>query len=149
MNKLFFVFTFLFCSLAFAAPNQSQLDLDYLALTGNQKLADILYETEPHLIARYETRERTRPTERKISGMTKLARVLKQDLVYKSWMRFYEKTAPNIPLRFLELDKAKYPNLWNWGELRRLSIETDKSLKLYEALHDKPYNGGFLEKTDK
>lgn len=155
MRTFFRLLTLMFFTLTACAESDSELGLDYLELTGSELLAEILYETEPYLITSYNTREWTKAYEKKASGMKTLATLFTRDEANKSWMRFYEKSAPDIPLRFLKLNKDEFPNLWDWGELIRLRIETARiererleSIRLYEALHGKPYDGRFLEKTN-
>lgn len=139
-KKSLFIVVFLltgFCASLHAAGNKSELGLDYLELTQNELLAEVMYEVEPKLIARYEKAGFGLKLQK--SAATSLAGTLNEDNVYKVWMKFFAEYSSHTPLRFLELDKADYPNLWNFGELIRIRKEKEKSLRLYQALHGKEF----------
>lgn len=131
------------------AETKSALGLNYLDITRNDFLAGLMFEIEPKLIAHYETTEFGRSKRVQEIGMRGLGLSLRSDSVTKSWIAFFKKAYPELPLRFLELDKSKYPNLWDYGELVRLEIEVEKSKKLYRTLHGNDYDGWYFDKTNK
>lgn len=139
LKPVFFTLMFII-SFTAEAENKSILGLDYFAITENQLLAEILLETEPKLIANYSKIDFGKKKKIQASGMRGLSLALKSDLVLKSWIKFFDEACPEMPLRFLKLNKEKYPNLWNYGDLVRLQIEKEKSKRLYEALHGEEYS---------
>ena len=119
------------------AERKSELGLDYLALTKNPLLAEIMLDIEPRFIEHYKAHGNDRAFQ--ILGAERFAYVLRQDHLDQSWIDLFQEIAPKMPLRFLELDKTKYPKLWAFGSLERQRARTQKSLEFYRLLHGKEY----------
>ncbi len=125
------------------AENNSILGIDYLKKTGNITIAESMLEMEPALIEYYKKGEYTGSTrEERIYALSLTAYVLGKDKVSEDTYQVISEVAPDVPLKFLKLDKEKYPNLWNFGELVRLKKEKEDSLWLYRSLHGKDYAEG-------
>ncbi|MFK5912926.1 MAG: hypothetical protein QM484_01010 [Woeseiaceae bacterium] len=122
------------------AENKSILGIDYLKVTENKIIAEAMLEMEPALIEYYKKGEWVKTTKKiRIYALRGIASVLGIDEVSKNTYEVISEVAPKTPLKFLKLDKKKYPNLWKFGNIMRLSKETKKSLWLYKALHGKDY----------
>lgn len=99
-----------------------------------------MLEMEPALIEYYQTGEWTGTTEAdRIYALRGLAIVLGMDIVSEDTYQVISEVAPDVPLQFLQLDKEKHPNLWDFGDLVRLKKEKEESLWLYRALHGKEW----------
>ncbi len=122
------------------AEGSSKLGNDYLKITQNPLLADIMLEYEPKLIEYYRNSEYGHIKGLVEDGVSTVALNLTMDRINRSMVKEFRELAPDLPLKFLALDKKKYPNLWNFGELERLRKEKEDSLWLYRALHGKEYS---------
>ncbi len=122
------------------AEGRSALGIDYLEITENEIIAEAMLEMEPALIEYYQNGEWAGSTEydRKYALRSK-AVVLSQDHVSADTYKVISEVAPEVPLKFLKLDKDKYPDLWNFGELVRLKNEGEEERKLYKLLHGKEW----------
>jgi len=128
---------FLACSISWA-DSESALGIDYLKVTRNELLAEITLKIEPQLIAYYQQGEYENTTKRdRVFAIRSTATMLGMDKLSEYTVSVLESAAPEVPLEFLKLDKSKYPNLWNFGELERLQREKAESQRLYDALHMK------------
>jgi len=106
-----------------------------------------MLEMEPALIEYYKKGEWAESTkEDRIYALGLTAYVLGKDKVSEDSYKVISQVAPEVPLKFLKLDKEKYPNLWNFGELMRLTKEEKESLWLYKALHGKDYDDDHQKK---
>ena len=130
----------LFASATCFAEGRSILGIDYLKITENKIIAEAMLEMESALIEYYKKGEYAESTkyDREYALKGK-AIVLSQDHVSVDTYEVISEVAPEVPLKFLKLDKGKYPNLWNFGELVRLTKEGEESKRLYKALHGKDY----------
>ncbi|MCW8923972.1 MAG: hypothetical protein OQK69_10150 [Gammaproteobacteria bacterium] len=122
------------------ADGKSALGLDYLQITKSKILTEAMLEMEPALLEYYSKGEWAETTEGdRVYALRGMAIVLSQDHVSVDTYEVIKEVAPEVPLNFLNMDKEKYPNLWNFGELERLIKEKEASLKLYRGLHEKDY----------
>lgn len=122
------------------AGEQSSLGIDYLDVAKNKLIAEAMLEMEPALIEYYKNGEYKGSTESDWKYALRLtAHVLGIDRVSKDTYEVISEVAPNTPLKFLKLDRGKYPNLWGFGESVRLTKVEDESRRLYRALHGKDY----------
>ncbi len=141
MSK-FFIGIILFVSLTMTAnaTDSSVLGLDYQKITKNKILTEVMLEIEPKLIEYYEQDEYAKFIDGYVTTeIERVASNLFRDSVRQSLIDDFKKVAPEAPLRFLELDKKRYPNLWHFGNIVRLTKIEAESLKLYKALHGKDY----------
>lgn len=119
---------------------ESQLGLDYLQITKNPILVDIMLELEPKLLASYAKETRIKISNNHKNSMIKrIAEDLSEDKTFKSTVDKIIAVSPDTPLKFLKLSKEKYPMFWAIGRNRELDIELASSKKLYKALHGKEY----------
>ena len=95
-----------------------------------------MLEIEPRLITYYQKgKYQGSSRDLQVFAIRGTAVVLGMDKLSEETLSLLREVAPDAPLRFLELDKAHYPNLWNFGELERLRREEAESQQLYDALH--------------
>ncbi len=119
---------------------ESILGIDYLTLTGNPIIAEAMIEMEPALIEYYQTGEWAETTyEDRIYALRSMATTLRRDRVSVDTYEVIRAVAPETPIRFLKIDKEKYPNLWDFGDLMRIVKEGEESKKLYKAPHGKEW----------
>lgn len=119
---------------------ESILGIDYLSLTENPIIAEAMFEMEPALIEYYQTGEWAESThDDRVYILRGTAIVLKQDKISVDTYEVITQVAPNTPLKFLQLDEEKYPNLKRFGNIVRLTKEGEDSKKLYKALHGKEW----------
>lgn len=119
---------------------ESILDIDYLALTENPIIAEAMLEMEPALIEYYKTGEWAESThEDRIYFLRGTATTLKRDKISVDTYEVIREVAPETPIKFLKINKEKYPNLWDFGDLMRIVKEGEESKKLYKALHGKEW----------
>ena len=122
------------------ANEKSKIGLDYLTLTKNPILVDIMLDLEPKLLASYDSYEKFKFTDlQKKSGVRGVATSFSKDITYKATIDEIKRISPDTLLKLLKLPKEDYPMLWAVGEGERLERELASSLKLYKALHGKEY----------
>jgi len=122
------------------AENKSALGIDYLEITKNPIIAEVMLEMEPELIKYYQQGEWAGSTEAdRVYALRHKAYILSQDYVSKDNYQLISEVAPEVPLKFLKLDKERYPNLWDFGELVRLKKEGKEERRLYKLLHGKEW----------
>ena len=127
----------LIASTSLLAQESSKLGLDYLALTENQLLTDIMLRIEPKLIDYYEKQNFNDVIKRIwLKGM---ATAFSKDTLYPSAFEQIKKASPELLLEFLKLPKDSYPELWAAGRNEQVKQDLAESLKLYKALHGKEY----------
>lgn len=127
-------------SMACQAGSKSALGIDYLEITKNPIIAEAMLEMEPALIKYYQQGEWAGTTEAdRIYALRSMASVLDMDHVSEYTYQVISKVAPEVPLMFLKLDKKKHPNLWNFGDLVRITKKEEESKRLYRALHGKEW----------
>ena len=119
------------------AEEKSKLDLNYLKLTKNQILADIMLDLEPKLVAYYKKYNLKEVLIKQ--GVRGVATSFAEDITYKSVIDSVKKASPDSLLKLLQLPKEDYPMLWAIGEGERLERELATSLKLYKALNGNDY----------
>jgi hypothetical protein len=119
------------------ANNQSTLGLDYLQITKNQILTDIMLDLEPKLIVYYQKHHLKEVLIKQ--GVRGVASSFAKDITYKSVIDSVKNASPDSLLQLLKLPKTDYPMLWAIGEGERIERELDSSLKLYKALNGKEY----------
>jgi len=135
--KVLIVIFFWFCSCGIFAKETSSLGLDYLKITKQPLLAEIMIDLEPKLIKLYIKHKL--PEQMIKGGIRGLALGFRDDQVTKSNIEQMQKISPDSLLRLLELPKNNYPTLWAVGKLEKLNRELDSSLRLYKALNGKEY----------
>jgi hypothetical protein len=139
----FFIKLLTCCAISISAIAQGQesiLDIDYIALTENPIIAEAMLEMEPALIEYYQTGEWAGSTHEDLIYILKgTAIVLKQDKVSVDTYEVIRVVAPETPIKFLKIDKVKYPNLWDFADLMRIVKEGEESKQLYKALHGKEW----------
>jgi len=125
------------------ADNKSILGIDYLKVTKNQIIAEAMLEMEPALIDYYSKGKWAKATRAdQIYALRGTAIVLGQDHISQDTYNVISEISPSTPLKFLKLDKEKYPDLWSFGNVVRLENEIEESKWLYKALHGKEWDGG-------
>jgi len=124
-------------STSLIAEEESKLGLDYLQLTQNKVLTEIMQNLEPKLITFYN--EQNLSFMQKKYGVRGIAISLAKDKTYKTIIDRIKGVSPETLQEFLKLPKNDYPMLWAIGEGERLKQELASSLKLYNALHGKDY----------
>lgn len=133
----------LFCTLFISLKTTAQesiLNIDYLALTNNPIIAAAMLDMEGALIEYYQTGEWAETThEDRVYALRSMATTLKRDRVSVDTYEVIDQVAPDVPLKFLALSEEKYPNLRRFGNIVRLSKESEESKKLYKALHGKEW----------
>ena len=130
----------LFISASSLAIEKSKIGLDYLKLTKNQILAEIMLDLEPKLLASYDSYKKFKFTDlQKKFGVRGVAISFSKDITYKDTIDEIKRISPDTLLKLLRLSKEDYPMLWAVGEGERLERELASSLKLYKALHGKEY----------
>lgn len=127
----------LLASTVLLADENSQLGFDYLKLTKNQILADMMLDLEPKLVAYYKKHNLKEVLIKQ--GVRGVATSFAEDITYKSVIDSVKKASPDSLLQLLKLPKTDYPMLWAIGEGERLERELASSLKLYKALNGKDY----------
>lgn len=127
----------LLASTVLLADENSQLGFDYLKLTKNQILADMMLDLEPKLVAYYKKHNLKEVLIKQ--GVRGVATSFAEDITYKSVIESVKKASPDSLLQLLKLPKTDYPMLWAIGEGERLDRELASSLKLYKALNGKDY----------
>lgn len=139
----FFIKLFAYCTLLVSVHTTAQesvLGIDYLTLTGNPIIAEAMLEMEPALIQYYQTGEWAETTHAdRVYALRITATSLKRDKVSVDTYEVINQVAPNTPLKFLELDEEKYPNLRRFGNIVRLTKQGEESKQLYKALHGKDW----------
>ena len=130
----------LFISASSLAIEKSKIGLDYLKLTKNQILAEIMLDLEPKLLASYDSYKKFKFNDlQKKFGVRGVAISFSKDITYKDTIDEIKRISPDTLLKLLRLSKEDYPMLWAVGEGERLERELASSLKLYKALHGKEY----------
>ncbi len=119
------------------AQEESALGLHYQKYTNNEFLTELMQDLEPKLIAFYKRHDQDK--QEQIRTALNMAIALGKDKPYKSTIQRIKSVSPDTLLKFLKLPKDKYPNLWYTGDIERIDRETEKSLRLYKALHGKEY----------
>ncbi|MCW8932065.1 MAG: hypothetical protein OQL19_17755 [Gammaproteobacteria bacterium] len=143
MNRLLVMLFIMFISITTRAENTSILGIDYFKVTENKIIAEVMLEMEPALIEYYKKGEYEGTTRvDQIYALRGISIVLSQDHVSEDTYQVIGEVAPDVPLKFLKLDKEKYPNLWHFGNVMRLTKEEADSRWLYRALHGKDYVEG-------
>jgi hypothetical protein len=127
----------LLASTVLLADENSQLGFDYLKLTKNQILADMMLDLEPKLVAYYKKHNLKEVLIKQ--GVRGVATSFAEDITYKSVIDSVKNASPDSLLQLLKLPKTDYPMLWAIGEGERLERELASSLKLYKALNGKDY----------
>lgn len=127
----------LLASTSLLAEEKSKLGLDYLKITKNQILTDIMLDLEPKLVALYKEHNLKEVLIKQ--GARGIAKNLAEDKTYKLIIERIKGLSPDTLLEFLKLPKKDYPMLWAIGEGERLERDLASSLKLYKALHGKDY----------
>ena len=127
----------LIVSTSLLAEEKSKLGLNYVKLTKNQVLADMMLDLEPKLIAYYKKHNLKEVLIKQ--GVRGVATSFAEDITYKSVIDSIKKASPDSLLKLLQLPKADYPMLWAIGEGERLERELASSLKLYKALNGNDY----------
>jgi hypothetical protein len=123
-----------------ATAQESIVGIDYLALTENPIIAEVMLEMEDALIQYYQEGELAASThEDRIYALRSMATTLKRDRVSVDTYDVINQVAPDVPLKFLALSEEKYPNLRRFGNVVRLTKEGVESKKLYKALHGKEW----------
>lgn len=135
-NRLIMIIC-LIIPIASQASNQSTLGLDYLQITKNQVLTDIMLDLEPKLVSLYKKHNLKDVLIKQ--GVRGIAKNLAEDKTYKLIIERIKGLSPDTLLEFLRLPKKDYPMLWAIGEGERLERELDSSLKLYKALNGNDY----------
>jgi len=130
--KILLVMSF-FVSIPLLAIETSQLNLDYLKITKNQILTDIMLELEPKLIIYYR-KNNLKETLIK-QGVRGVATSFSKDMVYKSVIDSIKASSPKTLTKLINLPKERFPMLWAIGKGEILERELTSSLKLYKALH--------------
>jgi hypothetical protein len=131
------LFIGLLASTVLLADENSQLGFDYLKLTKNKILADMMLDLEPKLVAYYKKHNLKEVLIKQ--GVRGVATSFSEDITYKSVIDSVKKASPDSLLKLLKLPKKDYPMLWAIGEGERLERELASSLKLYKALNGKDY----------
>lgn len=127
----------LMASTSLLAEEKSKLGLDYLKITKNQVLADIMLDLEPKLIAYYKKHNLKEVLIKQ--GVRGVASSFADDITYKSVIDSIKSASPDTLLKLLQLPKDDYPMLWAVGNGERLDRELVSSMKLYKALHKNDY----------
>lgn len=128
------------------AQGESATGLDYLEITGNPILTEIILELEPGLLEIYENREMSE--KRKYWGLRGIAWALRDDEMYKPMLEDLESVSRPALLKFKQLPKEKYPTLHQVAEVVKLNMEYKEKAgvewsqeeyqsnqELYKALH--------------
>jgi hypothetical protein len=131
------VLTILFIPFTCQATASSELNIDYVGLAKSEFLGKLVLELEPKVLVYYGKYNLSQ--KQKIRGLEGMARSLGNDMPYKPIITDIKRVSPDTLLRFLELDKNKYPRLWDIGELERIQRKLKESERLYKALHGKDY----------
>lgn len=141
MNQLILLTSiFLIFQTSVFAQNKSVLGIDYLKKTKNPIIAEAMLEMELALIKHYSKGKWAKATKKqRIYALSVTASTLGYDKVSKKTYELLIDIAPDTPLIFLKLDKSKYPNLWDFGELIRLKKITQEEKALYKLLHGKEW----------
>lgn len=124
-------------STSLLAEEKSKLGLDYLKITKNQVLADIMLDLEPKLIAYYKEHNLKEVLIKQ--GVRGVASSFAEDITYKSVIDSIKSASPDTLLKLLQLPKDDYPMLWAVGDGERLDRELVSSMKLYKSLHKNDY----------
>ncbi len=124
-------------STSLLAEEKSKLGLDYLKITKNQVLADIMLDLEPKLIAYYKKHNLKEVLIKQ--GVRGVASSFADDITYKSVIDSIKSASPDTLLKLLQLPKDDYPMLWAVGDGERLDRELVSSMKLYKSLHKNDY----------
>ena len=127
----------LMASISLLAEEKSKLGLDYLKITKNQVLADIMLDLEPKLIAYYKKHNLKEVLIKQ--GVRGVASSFADDITYKSVIDSIKSASPDTLLKLLQLPKDDYPMLWAVGNGERLDRELVSSMKLYKSLHKNDY----------
>ncbi|OMH28082.1 hypothetical protein [Motiliproteus sp. MSK22-1] len=149
--KTLFLTGVLFYSLlagSVSAQDRSAVGLDYLAITQNPLLAEVMQELEPGLLEIYQRRNMSE--KRKFWGLRGIARALRDDEMYKPMLEDLEAVSRPALLKLARLPAESYPTLHQVVELVRLNIEYkektgvgwskeeyESNMRLYQALHGK------------
>jgi hypothetical protein len=127
----------LVASTSLLAEEKSKLGFDYLKLTKNKILADMMLDLEPKLVVYYKKHNLKEVLIKQ--GVRGVATSFAEDITYKSVIDSVKKASPDSLLQLLKLPKKDYPMLWAIGEGERLERELASSLKLYKALNGNDY----------
>lgn len=125
----------LIASTSLLAQESSKLGLNYLAITKNQVLADIMYDLEPKLITVYSQKDMTASQIK--SGFRGIALGLSKDKTYTTVIDRIRSVSPETLLKFAMLPKENFPMLWAIRKGERIDQELTTSLGLYKALNGK------------
>ena len=136
----------LLLSVSIHSEEQSAYGFDYLKITKNPLLAEIMLELEPKLVALYKSENMDESDIR--WGLKGIAKSFRDDEMFKPMLKDLEAASRPALLKLAGLPEDKYPTLHGVVKLVRLNIrykqkygiewteaEYESSMKLYRALH--------------